>query len=182
MGLKSGKRATTASVTATLGGLAAILSSILRNDLEPAIGGLGLTVTGLTALILVTIRKWVTDTREETSRLADAQHEAQSERARYVALQAALEAEQGRLIRDMAADRAALDVRLKAEREAMAVEFEAARTKIVNEAMETLAGWVVNGKIRPPEHETGKLIRFPEQQPQGHPQRERSREHGVVSP
>ncbi|CAM5509471.1 hypothetical protein [Streptomyces aurantiogriseus] len=136
----------------------------------------------LTAIILTTLHRWITDTRAERAALATDQRATQDERARCFAERAALQSERARLYRDLAAERAADSERLEVERAAMAEEFELARSQISREAMQILASWFVDGKVCPPEVRTGNLIRFPKQQPVQAPQHERSREHGVVRP
>ena len=173
MDLTSGTR-TMASVSAAvmLGGIGLTLHGVWRDQPAHSLAGVVLSMIALTVIILTTVHHWVTDTSTERTALAAAQREAQAERARAFAAQAALENEQGRLYRDLAAERA------------MQQEFEDSRSQLVADAMETLASWVVSGKVCPPTRETGNLIRFPKQQPVQvqTPQRERSREHGVVGP
>lgn len=163
-----------------LGGLATVVHGIIRSNAAHSVGGGFLAVAGLAVLALVAIYRWVTDTRDERRALAAAQREAQGRKDTYLAAQAALENEQGRLNRDVAAERAALDARLKAEREAIAAEFEERRAALIAETMEATLLMVQDGKLAP--QPTGKLIRFPHQQTDHQPERERSREHGVVGP
>jgi hypothetical protein len=187
MSLTAGTRVTvTAAATAMLGGLGIILYGVLRDDLPASIAGLSLTLTALTAIALILLKGWITDTREERRLLATTQCEAQGEKSRYVALQAALEAEQGRLTQDRAAQRRADQQRLKVERDAMERQFEEQRASLAAETMEATFLMIHNGKFAPDEPTHNKVIQFPRdlphQQPQRHPGRERSREHGVVGP
>jgi hypothetical protein len=183
MDLTSDTRTTAAAAAvAMLGGLGLILHGMWRDQPTHSLAGVVLSMIALTATILAVVHHWVTDTRAERIALAAAQREAQAERARAFAAQAALENEQGRLYRDLAGERAAIRGRLEVERAAMQQEFEESRSQLVAEAMETLASWMVSGKVSPPERQTGNLIRFPKQQPVQAPQRDRSREHGVVGP
>lgn len=183
MDLTSGTR-TMASIAAgvMLGGIGLILHGVWRDQPTHSLAGVVLSMIALTVTILTVVHHWVTDTSTERTALAAAQREAQAERAKAFAAQAALENEQGRLYRDLAAETAAIRRRLEVDRAAMQQEFEDARSQLAADAMEILASWVVDGKVRPPERETGNLIRFPKQQPVQAPQRERSREHGVVGP
>lgn len=171
----------TAGATAA-GGLAVSLYGIIRSDIARAMGGTCLTLTALTAVALVLIRRWITDTRDERRALAGAQRAAQSEQARYFASQAALEVEQGRLSRDMAAERRAITARMKAEREALAAEFEERRASLIAETMEATVLMIRDGKLAPAQPTQSKVIQLRQRQPQEHPARERSREHGVVGP
>lgn len=171
---------TGAAATAVASGLAVVLYGIIRSDTARAMGGTCLTLTALTAIALIVIRKWVVDTRDERRVLAAAQREALAERSRYFAAQAALENEQGRLNRDMAAERASLTSRLMAEREAMAGEFEERRASLIAETMEATALMIWEGKFAPPTPVQNKVIQLRQRQPQ--PERDRSREHGVVGP
>lgn len=184
MDLNGGMRAAAvAGAVLLFGGLAVTLHGIIRDDLPHSIGGACLTFTALMAWALFLIRRWIGDTADERRALADARQRADAEQARYFAAQAALELEQGRLNRDMAAERRALTVRLKAEREAMAIEFEERRATVIAETMEATVLMMKGRAFAPGTSVTGKLIRlFPEQQPQHQRERQRSREHGVVGP
>jgi hypothetical protein len=169
-----------------LGGIGIILDGVLRNDLPASIAGLSLTLTALTTVALILLKGWITDTREERSHLAAAQCEAQAEKSRYIALQAALEAEQGRRAQDRAAERRADQQRLKVERDAMERQFEEQRATVIAETMEATFLMIRDNKFAPDEPTRSKVIQFPtdlpHQQPQHRPERERSREHGVVGP
>lgn len=183
MGHAGVTKTTTAAAGITLTGLAVILHGIAYNNLAHSIGGLGLTTTGLTAVALTLIHRWVTDTTKEREALAADQRKAQEERSLAFAEQAAVEGERSRLYRDLEAARAADEERLTIERAAMAQEFEDARAELVNNSMSILASWMVDGKIRPPERKNGTIIHFPDQQHQeATPRRERSREHGAARP
>lgn len=183
MGLRGGTKATTtAAAGATLAGLAVILHGIAYDNLAHSIGGLGITTAGLTAYALTLIRQWVTDTTAERNNLATAQRVAEEERSRAFAEQAAMEGERSRLYKDLEAARAADEERLAVERAAMVQEFEDARAELSIDAMSILASWFVDGKVCPPEHKSGTLIPFPDQQSAATPHRERSREHGAARP
>jgi hypothetical protein len=176
-------RKTTAATAAVVMvvGLSVILCSVIDDDLTRALGGACLTVSALTLLALVAIRTWITDTSEERRDLAAATREAQAEHTTYIAAKAALEGEQGRFARDMAAERARLAAMLRAEREALAAEFAEKRTQIECEAFEL--GWKMALSNKRGEHAKtpaaqGEIIHFPTQQPE----RARSRGHGVVGP
>lgn len=183
MDLTSGTR-TMASIAAgvMLGGIGLTLHGVWRDQPAHSLAGVVLSMIALTVIILTVVHHWVTDTSTERTALAAAQREAQAERARAFAAQAALENEQGRLYRDLAAECAKNRARLEVDRAIMQQEFEDARSQLAADAMEILASWVEDGKVCPPEPGTGNLIPFPKQQPAPAPQRERSREHGVVAP
>ena len=182
MNLTSDRRATGTAALGALGGLSLTIHGLMSDQLSHSLSGVALTMVGLTAIVLTVIRKWVTDTSDERRVLAAAQREAQGERARYFAERAALVNEQARMSKDIAAERAALTARLKSEREAMQAEFDAALGEASADAMNIAMSWVHGGKFAPPQPQQGNLIQFPHQQPQDQPQRERSREHGVVRP
>jgi hypothetical protein len=166
---------------AVVGGLSIVLYGTLRDDIARTLGGTCVTLTALTAVALILIRHWIVDTSEERRVLGAAQRAAQAERARYFAAQAALENEQGRLNRDMAAERAALTTRLKAEREAMAAEFDERKSSLIAETMEATVLMFRDGKLAPDNPVQSKVIQLRDHQ-QRHPERERSRERGVVGP
>lgn len=181
MDLTSGTRATTAAgATVMLGGLTATLHGILRNNQAHSVGGGALAMFGLAAIALILIHQWVTNTTDERRILAAALREAQSRKDTYLAAKAGLENEQGRLNRDVAAERASLAARLKAERDTMTAEFEEQRATLIAETMEATVLMIHDGKFTPAQSTTGRLIPFPDQQPVH--QRARSRERGVVGP
>lgn len=164
-----------------LGGLVVILYGILRNDLARSLGGACLAITALTLIALVIIHRWIVDTQAERLALAESRQQADAERTRYFALEAALENERGRFARDMAAERAALGVRLKVECDALQAEFEEQRAALVCETMEATALLMHSGKFTAGPPTAGNLIQFPDQQREQ--AEERSREwHGVVGP
>lgn len=179
MKFTGGTRATaTASGTVLLGGLALTLYGIVLDDYTRALGGTCLTVTACTAIVLVTIRRWITNTSNERLNLATAERRAQDEYASYIALKAALEVEQGRLRQDISAESAALTERLAVERRKAEEDFEEQRAALISETMEATVQMFHNGKFAPDVAAAGKLIPFPQQEPQ----RQRAREHGVVGP
>ena len=181
MDLTSGARTTaTAAVVVMLGGLSLTAHGMWRDQAPHSLAGVVLSMIGLTIIILGTIRHWITDTSTERIALGAAQRQAQEERRTYIAAKAALENDHARLYQDLAADRAADAQRLKAEREAMWAELEDARTDLVNEAMTTLATWIVGGKVRPPERRADNLNRFPHQGQEPQHQPERAQEHGAA--
>ncbi|MFC9847741.1 hypothetical protein ACFWFF_01325 [Streptomyces sp. NPDC060223] len=181
MDLTAGTKATAVSAVAVMaGGISVILYGIVRNDLARSLGGACLTMTALTLIAMVAIRRWTTDTGDERRILAASTREAQAERSRYVAAQAALENEQARLNRDMAAERARVAATLVAERRKMEAAFEEKRAQLATEAFTTGVQMERAGMLSPKKSEPGNLIQFPQQERAA--ERERSREHGVVGP
>ncbi len=179
MGLTGGTRATaTTGAAALLAGAAVTLHAVVRGDPAQALGGLCLAMVALTLIALLFIHRWFTNTSEERRALADATRAADDERNRYVSLEAALENEHGRRTQAVAAERAALAVRLATEREALHSEFEERRASLIAETMEATVRMYRNGKFAPQPAVKGNLIPFPQQQPE----RERSRGHNVVGP
>lgn len=183
MDVTAGTKATaTAAAAVMAGGIAVILYGVIRDDLSRSLGGACLTMTALTLIALIAIRKWTTDTGEERRILAAAQRETQSERTRYIAAQAALENELNRLIRDAAADRARGHVALNSEREAIHQQFEEKRAQLVCDTLAIAVGLVRGTTDDHARAENNVVIQFPTQQPEQTGERERSREHGVVGP
>jgi len=183
MDLTAETRATAATAAvAGVVGLAVTLHGAIRNQPAHSLSGICITMIALTGLILIAIRKWTTDTSAERAILAAAQREAQARRDTYFAAQAALENEQGRLNRDMAAERAGLTARLKTERDAMAAEFEERRASLIAETMEATVLMIRDGKLACEPSEPGNLIQFPAPQQERAAERARAREHGVVGP
>lgn len=181
MDLTASTKATTATAAVVMtAGLSAILYGVIRSDLPRALGGACLTTPALVLLALVAIRAWVMNTSEERRLLAASTREAQAERSRYFAAQAALENEQVRLNRDMAADRARAAATLAADRKAMEAYFDEKRAKLVTDAFTIGVQMERAGMLKPKKPATGNLIQFPQQERAA--ERERSREHGVVGP
>lgn len=181
----SSKTATTIAAGILLAGFAVILRSASGDNVAGALGGACLVMVGLSLLILVFVRHWVVNTNEERRILAAAQRQAQESRTKYIAAQAALENEQGRLNRDMAAERAAIRATLVVERKKLRADFEEQRAQCMAEAFRTGAEMERAGMLKPGHPEPpANLIQFPKQQPAQAPtpQRDRSREHGVVGP
>ncbi|WP_328436994.1 hypothetical protein OHA71_06735 [Streptomyces sp. NBC_00444] len=188
MELNGGTRVlATGAAAALTGGLSVVVYGTFRNDLGRALGGTCLTLTALTVIALILIRQWIVETSEERRLLAVSQREAQAEKSRYFAAQAALEVEQGRLSRDRAAERRADERRLMVERKAIADEFEEQKAALIAETMEATVMMFRDGK-RAAVPAQGKLIQLrqpqpqPEQEPQAHPERTRSRGRGVAGP
>jgi hypothetical protein len=182
MDLTAGTRATAATGAVILaGGTLALLHGIIRHDLARTLGGTCAFLTALTLIALALIRKWTTDTGEERRVLAATQREAQARKDTYLAAQAALENEQGRLNRDMAAARASLAAQLQAEREAMEAAFEERRAQLISETTEAVVQMIRGGKLSPTPQAQPKVIQLRDHQ-QRRPERERTREHGGVAP
>jgi hypothetical protein len=185
MDVTAGTRATAISAAVVLAaGVTIILYGVVRDDLPRALGGACLTMPAMTLIALVAIRRWVTDTSEARRLLAASIREAQAERSRYVAAQAALENEQGRLTRDAAADRARAAAAAIAEREALHQQFEENRAQLVCETFELAFEMA---RRAPDEHARAEdkrdvVIQFPTQQQEQAPARARSRGHNVVGP
>jgi hypothetical protein len=191
MELTGGTRVTIiTAVAVSLTGLVLVGQGILRESLPYATAGSTLTLTALVFGALVLIRMWISDTTNIRNSLAASRREAEQERSRYtaercryIALLAGLESEQGRLNRDMAAARQQMARDLIKEREAIRAEFEEKRNELISETMEATILMIRDGKLAPDATPRGRLIRFPHQGQQAPaPQRERSREHGIVGP
>lgn len=183
MGLTNGARVTagTAATILTIG-VSVVLYSTLHNDPSRVLLGTCITLSALTVIALILIRHWIGDTSEERRLLAASQREAQAERSRYFAAQAALEVEQGRLTVDRSTQLRADTKRLQVEREKMTADFEERRAALVSETIEEVVSMIVNGKLAPESPTENKVIQFPHQHSHPQPERARSREHGVVSP
>ncbi|GGR70744.1 MULTISPECIES: hypothetical protein [Streptomyces] len=178
------KAITTTAAGILISGFAIIISSVPGDNVAGAVGGACLIMVALTVIICVLVRHWVVNTDAERRILSAAQREAQAERTRYIAAQAALENEQGRLNQDMAAERSRIARLLIAERQKMAAEFEEQRAQLAAEAFRTGVEMERSGSLRREAPPTANLIPFPKQ---GQPapqaaERERSREHGEAAP
>jgi hypothetical protein len=152
------------------------------DDMPRSIGGVVLTITALTLIVLFFVRVWVVNTDRERERLDRARHDADAEQRRFFAMQAAQESEMTRLTRDMREERAKFAMTMLAEREALATEFEKNRLQIATQAFQTGVEMERAGLLKPdePTPPPANLIQFPDQSRA--PERERSREHGSVGP
>lgn len=173
MDLTAGGRATAVSAAVVMtAGMAVILYGIAANDLARSLGGACLTMTALTLLALVSIRRWTRDTQVERQRLSDATRDAEAERTRYVALQAASEMERQRGQRDLAAERRRNALRVKAELDAMRDHFEEERAQLICDSLPIAVDLIRKGLLEAPiQH--GTVVSFPTQT------REHTRERGV---
>ncbi|MFJ9112953.1 hypothetical protein [Streptomyces sp. NPDC102283] len=150
MNSKTGSRATAAGAALiTSAGLSIVLYGIITENLERTVGGAIFTMTALTLIALVLIRRWVTNTTAERQRLSDATREKDTEHMRYLAAQAALEVERGRLRRDAIVEREQLTARLAAERAAMNERFEEQRAELVCKTMEATVQLYRDGHFDP---------------------------------
>nr|WSZ97322.1 hypothetical protein OH820_18120 [Streptomyces sp. NBC_00857] len=136
-------------------------------------------MTALTLVALVSIRRWTTDTHAERVRLADATREAETEKSRYIAGQAAMEVERDRMRRDAASGREQLEIQLATARQALADQLEEDRAKISCDALEAalimLPGLLSEGR---PEH--GTVIGFPAQPARHQRAQEPKRDRGAT--
>jgi len=172
--------AATAAGILTAGFAVVIRSAALHNP-AGSIGGACLIMTGLTLMILIFVRRWVCETSAERRALAQAQRDAQDERSRYIALKAALEGEHGRLVRDVAAERAGIAATLRADRAKLEAEFRENRATELSEAFRTGVEMERAGMLKRRQPQRGNLLTFPGRQPETQ-MPERSREHGVAGP
>jgi hypothetical protein len=138
--------------------------------------------TGLTIMAVVIVQAGITDTREQRRELAQARKDADDEKMRFFALEAALESEATRMHRDLNAEQARIAATLAVERKAMQAEFEARRLEEAKEAFLTGVEMERSGALKPDAAVPANLIQFPKQLPDAAPQQERTREHGVVGP
>ncbi|MFJ8145982.1 hypothetical protein ACIQ6R_13010 [Streptomyces sp. NPDC096048] len=183
MGLTANSKAAVATAAGILiSGFAVIIRSASAHNAAGSIGGACLVMVGLTLAILIFVRRWVCDTRDERRILAATQREAQAERTRMIAAQAAQMNEMGRLRQERAAERARNRAILKAEREKLQAEFANTRAKELSEAFQTGAEMERAGVFKKRQQPVrGNLLTFPKKQPAA-PEAERSREHGVGGP
>jgi len=173
--------ATAAAAGAFVAGVAVALQSARHDHVAGSIIGSCLVLVALVVVVLVLVHRWVADVATERAALSVAQRQAVDERTRYIAAQAALENEQTRLNRDIAAERASNDARLKAERAKLRDEFEEERAQLAADAFQTGAEMERAGMLRPDrERHRGNLIAFPRAAAGVEPGR--SREHEAVNP
>ncbi|MEE4598285.1 hypothetical protein V2J94_41690 [Streptomyces sp. DSM 41524] len=121
------------------------------------------------------MRTWVTDVSSERHHLQLAARDLDTERTRYIASQAALQEERGRMRSDLASVHAQTRQELERERETLRQEFEDQRGELIRETFEETVRMVRAGLLDPdPEEPSGTVVRLPVQ---GHPA-ERDRVRG----
>lgn len=183
MSLTGSQRTTIAAgVTLLAGGLAMGIHSVLRADTPRALLATTVALIGLTVVRLVCARAWITDTRDERREAATARKEADEQKMKFFALEAALESEATRMHRDLIAEQARNAAMLAAERSAMQAEFEARRLEEAQDAFLTGVEMERSGALKPDTPVPANLIQFPKPAPAVEQERERSREHGFVGP
>ncbi|MFF5670323.1 hypothetical protein ACFY8S_09325 [Streptomyces hygroscopicus] len=142
-----------------------------------AIGGTCLAMTALAGIILLSVRTWITDVSAERCQLQLAARDLDTERTRYVAAQAALQEERGRMRADLASIQTQTRQELEREREALRQEFDDRRAELIRETFEEAVRMVRAGLLDTPEPR-GTVVRFPAQ---GHPaERDRVRGRDVI--
>jgi hypothetical protein len=148
----SGTRVTVVTSAVILAaGMLVILASIVRDEPYRAIGGAALTMTSLTLIAMVAIRKWITDTSAERAALRYETQQATNDRMKAIAAQSAMEVERGRIRRDSEHAAKGLATQLAAEREKLFDELEEARNQIIQDATEVaLTMFLTNGGIPGP--------------------------------
>jgi hypothetical protein len=164
--------------TALAAGAAVILHGVIQQDLPRSLAGACLLLVSLTFVALALLHRWITDTSDQRRTMTEAQSQAEAERARYFALEAALEGEHARLSRDLAAKEARLAAQVEAERRALEAAFEARRAELICETTDAVVKMFHDGKLAPAPSAAGNVIRFPAQQPD----HSRTREQEVRAP
>lgn len=176
--LTAGSRTTAVAAAAVMcTGMTIIVYGVVVNDLARSLGGACLTMTALTLIALVAIRRWVTNTSVERARLAEATREVEAERLRYVAGQAAQEQESTRLRRDAAAALQRAARQIEVERAVMAEAFEEKRAKLICDTIEATYLLAREDRLTAEQErrEHAKVVPFPEQE------QVRARERGSIS-
>jgi hypothetical protein len=151
---------------------------MIRHDLPRSLAGACLLLTTLTFVALALVHRWITDVSDQRRNLAEKAAQADSERSRYVALEAALEGEHARLRVELAGERANQTAQLEAERRALEAVFEERRATLICETTDAVVKMFQGGKLAPATITRGKVIQFPSQIPE----HSRSREQEVVGP
>jgi hypothetical protein len=148
-------------------GLALAGYGVARDELARTVGGSCLMTTALLLSALTAIRRWVINAQVERYALSQATREADAERARYMAAQAALEMERQRIMRDAAVEREQSIARVKAAQAAMRERFDGERARLICESLETAVKLVRAGLLEPSAPGVqAKVIGFPKQPPQ----------------
>lgn len=140
-----------ASTITLVAGIATTTIGLIVGDTSKSASGASITIIGLAALSLILLRRWVTDTSAERSRLAAATTAATNEQARYIAGLAAVDAEHARVRRDATAMARHQVAQLEVERVKLQAEFDADRERISTEAFRTGALMERAGLLKEPQ-------------------------------
>lgn len=168
------------AVASLAAGLGIAVYGTLNDDLPRTVAGSCLLTIALLLSALLSIRRWIIDAQSERHALARAIRDADDERTRYVAAQAALEMERQRVLRDAAIEREQGLARVKAAQEAMREKFEEERSQLICESLETAVKLVEGGLLegRPEAAGHAKVIAMPAPTRQREAQREGVRDGG----
>lgn len=134
---------------------------IVEHDMEASVGG---GLCGLAAAAMFTLAKlraWTVDTSAERRRLEEAERLAHIAETRFIAAQGAQMQEEGRRVRDLEAERAALHARHEAERAQLVQELEDERAQIKIDAYLVGLDHGRRGIVEPSSELPGRLVQFP---------------------
>lgn len=145
-----------------------LLIGAIPHSAPLAATGACLILLSLTALILLYVRVWISDTNDERRRFDDASVALEAERCRYVACQAGVQAERTRVRAELAAGNAALEEKLRIQGEAMWQQYEDERAKLITDAFEMGARMAQDGHLEPATR-GAQVIHLPSRD-DGHPE------------
>ncbi|MGW1840871.1 hypothetical protein [Streptomyces sp. NPDC002067] len=160
------KRATIIGAIGITAGAAVIAAAMRYDKAATAVAGVAVILLVLTWLVMVYLRRWICDTTAARERYDATRSDLDAERRSYVAFQAALQGERDRLRAELAAGRAALEERLRIERERLAQEFDDQRAELIRSTFESAVDLVQRGLLDAPAAEAGaRVIRLPAARP-----------------
>lgn len=150
------------AITLFAGGILTALTGMVADLPARAAGGSAVTVTALTMFALPCIRRWILEAGDMRAMALDQICEAQREKARALAAQAAVEVERDRMRRDAAYEAQRSVAAIAAEKQRLHEQFEADRTEIMLKAYEAGVRHTADGLLDAPERPSGRsVVPFP---------------------
>ncbi|MER5559638.1 hypothetical protein ABT071_13635 [Streptomyces sp. NPDC002506] len=157
------RSASITAVASLVTGLGIAVYGTLNDDLPRTLAGSCLLMIALLLSALLSIRKWIIEAQSERDALARARRDADDERLRYLAAQAAVEMERQRIERDAAMEREQGIVHIKAVKAAMEEQFEEQKAQLICQSLETAYDLYVRGLANSHQEPAGhaKVIAMP---------------------
>lgn len=163
MGMSTAMRGFTGFTIALFtGGILTAITGMLVGQPARAAGGSAVTVTALMMFALPCIRRWILEAGDLRGVALEQISEAQKEKARALAAQAALEVERNRMRRDAAYQTQRSEAAITAEKQRLQSQFDEDRTEIMCKAYEAGVRHTLDGLLDAPAPARGRsVVPFP---------------------
>jgi hypothetical protein len=149
-----------------LAGIALVVVGAAARHIPATAGGGGIVLATTVAASMLVIHRWLTDVTAERARLAQATRDADTERTRYIAANAALQQEQQRVRTDLQDHYRRTQLELARHRAALDDEFETRRAELAAKAFELGATMALTGKLTADPGTSADVVHLPTRQPQ----------------